>query len=205
MKKYFPLFILLGLAACGGPAPEAQQQGQEQHHQHAAGAKAGYADSVNAGLIAEDTYKKSVIRTTMATFGGVHIHLVYGSPGVRGRVIWGGLVPYNEVWAAGAHEATRISFSRAVRIKDQEIPAGTYGFFAIPGPEKWTLILNTRYQQHLADEYQSSEDVVRVEVSPQTREFTPRLTYGLEKTGPQAGLIHLDWEKLRLSLPIKLQ
>ena len=91
-------------------------------HDHAL---SGYADSVNAGLIAQDTMKKSPHRIAMANIGDAHVHIEYGSPGVRGRTIWGGLVAYDQVWAAGAHNATKISFSKAVKIGTTKVEAGT--------------------------------------------------------------------------------
>jgi hypothetical protein len=102
----------------------------------------------------------------MATIGGTTVHIEYSSPGVKERIVWGGLVAYDKVWVTGAHKATSVHFSKGVEINGRKIPAGKYAFFTIPGKEKWIVILNTRFDQHLADEYNEKEDVLRLEVSP---------------------------------------
>jgi len=108
--------IALLLSACsnnGGAANEAKENVHDstaaQPHMHQT-ATDGYADSVNAGLILEDTLKGSPERTVMANMGKTHIHITYHSPGIRGREIWDKLVPYNKVWVTGAHMATTINF-----------------------------------------------------------------------------------------------
>jgi len=174
-------------------------------HQHAAPAKpkvsAAYADSVNRGLVA-DTIKTSPVRQTMTMLNGNHIHITYGSPGVRGRVIWGGLVAYDQVWSTGAHDATSVMFDKDVMINNQKIPAGTYGFFTIPGKEEWTIILNKNYEQHLADEYKEIEDVIRVKVKPEKQDqITQRLTYKIEPSDDKSGNISVYWEYVKISLP----
>ncbi|MFN7115996.1 MAG: DUF2911 domain-containing protein [Saprospiraceae bacterium] len=182
-------------------------------HQHAAAAPApaaapkvteGYADSVNLGLV-QDTIKSSPTRQTMTMLNGNHIHITYGSPGVRGRVIWGGLVPYDQVWATGAHNATSVMFDKEVMINNQKIAAGTYAFFTIPGKEEWTLILNKNYNQHLADDYNEKDDIIRVKVKPETqKDITQRLTYKIEETSPKSGNISVYWEYVKVSLPFSM-
>lgn len=130
-------------------------------------AGATYADSVNTGIITADTLKGSVHRITMANIGAVHVHIDYSSPGVKGRIIWGGLVPYDQVWVAGAHKATSVDFSGDVVIGDKPVAKGKYAIFAIPGKENWTIILNKKWDQHLTDEYSDKEDVLRLQVKPQ--------------------------------------
>ncbi|TDO27134.1 DUF2911 domain-containing protein [Sediminibacterium goheungense] len=171
-------------------------------HQHQSGD--GYADSVNRGLIAKDTMKSSPKRVAMETIGNTHIHIEYGSPGVKGRMIWGGLVAYDQVWATGAHNATTVDFSTQVTIGGKKIPKGKYALFTIPGRDEWTLIINTKSQQHLADEYNQAEDMVRVKVKPvKTNKITQRLTYRVEKIDKEAA-ITIEWEYLKLVLPVKV-
>lgn len=162
-----------------------------------------YADSVNQGIIATDTLKSSPHRTAMANIGKTHIHIEYGSPGVKGRVIWGGLVPFETVWVTGAHKATTINFSKDVEVQGKKIPAGTYAFFTIPDKEKWILILNSRYDQHLADDYKQEEDLVRVEVTPVASDkLMQRLQYAVNKITDTSGIINMEWEKVKVSLPV---
>ncbi len=171
----------------------------EQEHQLF---RAGYADSVNAGLIATDDFKGSARRLAEATFeNGAMVAINYGSPGKRGRVIWNGLVSYDQVWVSGAHWATAVSFSAPVTIADKQIPAGMYGFFTIPGREEWVLILNKRYDQHLADDYQESEDLVRMSVRPEAlEEEVQRLTYQIIGSENSGSLV-LSWDTVRVEMP----
>ena len=198
--------IAVALLACGrAQQPPAAHSHHAHTGMHAAGAR-NYADSVNNGLIATDTMKSSPRRTAMNNFGACHVHIDYGSPGVKGRTIWGGLVAYGTVWASGAHMATTLDFSAGVSIAGTPVKAGTYAFFTIPGEKEWTVILNTRYNQHLADEYDQKEDVVRVPVIPQWLETpVPRLTYTVDAGPGTGGSITLTWEHLQITLPVTVQ
>lgn len=171
-------------------------------HKHVSGN--GYADSINKGLIVKDTMKGSPKRVAMKTIGNTHIHIEYGSPGVKGRMIWGGLVAYDQVWATGAHNATSIDFSTDVTIGGKKIRKGKYALFTIPGKTEWTIIINTKYQQHLADDYNAAEDVVRVKVKPLKKQgITQRLTYDVISVSKDAA-IAIEWEYVRVQLPVKL-
>lgn len=162
-----------------------------------------YADSVNTGLIKVDSLKGSPHRMMMANIGESHVHIEYSSPGVKNRIIWGGLVPYDQVWVAGAHQATTIDFSKDVTIMNKPVKAGTYAFFTIPGKEKWTAILNTRFDQHLADQYNQQEDVARFEVTPAAlNKQVPRLSYAVVPATDTSGAIEFAWDKLKISLPV---
>jgi len=115
-----------------------------------------------------DTIKGSPHRSAMANIGPVHVHVEYNSPGVRNRIIWGGLVPMGEVWVTGAHNATSVQFYDEVKIAGKVLPKGKYAFFTIPATSAWTLILNRNWDQHLADEYDAKDDVLRLKVIPDT-------------------------------------
>lgn len=203
MKK-IPLYLLVSLAlACNTADKETKT---EDHSKHAMTGHNldGYADSVNAGIIKEDTLKGSPHRVVMKNVAGSHVHVEYGSPGVKGRIIWGGLVPYDQVWVTGAHQATQISFSKDVLLGEVPVPAGTYAFFTIPGKEEWTIILNKKYEQHLADEYNETEDLARIRIKPVVLDqLVPRLTYSIEADGPDGGALIMAWEKIAIHVPIK--
>ncbi|CAH1002588.1 hypothetical protein LEM8419_03462 [Neolewinella maritima] len=139
----------------------------------------------------------------MGSIGDVHVHVDYSSPGKRGRTIWGGLVAYDRVWATGAHNATSVNFSGPVRIAGQDVPAGTYALFTIPGREEWTVILNENYEQHLADDYDENRDVLRLTTRPEKlAEATESLTYAVKATTTGAGSISMRWDSLRVSIPV---
>ncbi len=179
---------------------EATASEKKEHHPTAS--SSNYADSINSGIIPKDTLKGSPVCTTMAMVGNNHVHIVYGSPGVKGRIIWGGLVAYDQVWVTGAHKATSIDFSKDVIIGEKKVAAGKYAFFTIPNQEKWTLILNKNWDQHLADKYSDKEDVFRVDVAPIVQEnLIQRLTYTVKSNSDNGGLIIIQWEKIEVSLP----
>ncbi|HJV20692.1 MAG TPA: DUF2911 domain-containing protein [Sediminibacterium sp.] len=171
--------------------------------QHMAKPASGYADSVNNGLIAQDTMKSSVPRVEMKTIGTTHLHISYYSPGVKGRIIWGGLVPYNTVWVTGAHSATSITLNRTIIIDNKKVDPGTYAIFTVPGEKEWIFILNKNHQQHLTDNYSEKEDVLRVAVAPQENAMTPRLTYIVNKQTDDSGSIEILWEKIKITVPFK--
>lgn len=149
-----------------------------------------------------DTSKKSINSIATGMINGDSVIIKYHSPGVRNRVIWGGLVPYDEVWVTGAHDATTIEFMKPLWINDKEIPEGKYAIFTIPGRKEWTVIFNKHWQQHLASEYNSKDDVLRLNVRPMKNKPTERLQYFIEDKGEGKGSIVLAWEKLKISFDI---
>jgi hypothetical protein len=209
MKHFFKpiiaIFLLVFLTACGSKSSKQESnQAVSGHEGHTMPPQANnYCDSVNAGLIGTDTLKGSPVRTAMATVNGTHVHIEYGSPGVKDRIIWGGLVAFDKVWATGAHNATSIQFSQPVEINGKTIPKGTYGFFTIPGKTNWQVIINSRFEQHLADDYSAAEDVIRVTIEPTKSPMTQRLTYSVKPSTDGGGEISMRWEKLEIILPFK--
>jgi hypothetical protein len=154
--------------------------------------------------VAVDTVKKSIPKEEHASIGSAHVMMKYHAPAVRGRTIWGGLVPYGEVWVTGAHSATSIEFDKEIELGAQKISAGKYALFTIPGAEKWTVIVNTNWEQHLADDYDQKEDLVRVEITPEiTSDVRERLKFYLVDNNGE-GAIVFRWEKIKLSIPFKV-
>lgn len=152
-----------------------------------------------------DTLKKSIPKEVHAQFGDAHMMIHYYAPAVRGRMIWGGLVPYDEVWVTGAHRATNWEFNKDIIIENQTLPAGKYSIFTIPGKDKWTIIINKKWDQHLADEYDIKEDVLRVTVIPESQNHQERLTYALISNGNTMGQLNIAWEKIKIKLPFRIK
>ncbi|WP_026951650.1 DUF2911 domain-containing protein [Algoriphagus mannitolivorans] len=122
--------------------------------------------------------KASPAKTAEGTAGGSKITINYSSPAVKGRMIWGDLVPLGQVWRAGANEATTFTTSKDILIEGQKLPAGTYSFFIIPNEGTSTMIFNKVAQQWGAFNYDSKEDQLRVNVpSQQTSNMEERLVY----------------------------
>lgn len=153
----------------------------------------------------KDTTKKSIKSRAVALINGDSLKITYHSPGVRNRIIWGGLVPFDEVWVTGAHNATLLETPVPIVVGDKEIPAGSYAFFSIPGKKEWTLIINKHWQQHLASEYDEKDDVVRLKVKPEKIKHTERLQYFVEIKDKGKGSIAVAWESLRVKLPFTLK
>lgn len=158
----------------------------------------------NPNLI-KDTTKKSIKSMAFAVVSGDSIKVNYHSPGVRKRIIWGGLVPFDEVWVTGAHDATALEMPKAFVVMGREIPAGKYAFFTIPGVKEWTVIINKNWDQHLANEYDEKEDIVRVKVKPKKNVHTERLQYFIEVKQNSAGKIAVAWEKIRIEVPFVIK
>ncbi len=136
------------------------------------------------------------------TVGLTDITITYHRPGVKGRQIWGALVPYGQPWRTGANEATTISFSDDVQINGQKLPKGTYAFFAIPTPTDWTLIFNTVAKQWGAFSYDQSKDALRVTATPVKGLFTEWLTYEFPNVSTDTATVQLRWENLAVPFTV---
>jgi len=135
--------------------------------------------------------------------GLTEITVDYSSPGVKGRKIWGGLVPYDQMWRAGANSATKVTFSKDVTFAGKPVPAGSYAFFVIPGKSDWTVILNKKADQGgIGRDYKQDQDLLRVQVKPKAAPFRERLAYLVTDFTDDKASLDLEWEKLRLSIPI---
>lgn len=157
----------------------------------------------NPNLV-QDTSKKSIKSMAVAVINGDSVKINYHSPGVRKRIIWGGVVSYDEVWVTGAHDATTIEIGKTFTIGGKQIPAGKYAFFTIPGKDQWTVIINKNWQQHLASEYDEKEDIVRVKVKPKKNIYMERLQYFVDSTKNSSGNIAVAWEKLKIEIPFSI-
>jgi tetratricopeptide (TPR) repeat protein len=140
--------------------------------------------------------------TVSQEIGISKIDLAFARPAVKGRKIWGELVPFGQVWRAGANDATVISFSHPAKVAGRDIPAGRYGFFAIPSEKTWTLILNKKAKQWGAYDYKAEEDLLRWEVAPQVGPFLEYLDYRVVPTDAAHATVELGWANLRVSFPV---
>lgn len=153
--------------------------------------------------------KKKVLSphtSAMAMIGDAHIHIDYSSPGVRGRIIFGGLLAFDQVWQAGAHRATWIETNKDLSIDGKILSAGKYGVFTIPSKREWTIIFNSNWDQHGKDDYDEKEDVIRFKVTPRLSDnITEHLVYKVEKVTDSSGTISLEWEKVTIKFPFQIQ
>jgi hypothetical protein len=127
----------------------------------------------------------------------------YSSPGVKGRKIWDGLVPYGKMWRTGANTATKITFSKDVTFGGKPVAAGTYALFTIPAKGAWTVILNKNANQPgTGQDYKQDLDVLRVQLTPKAAPFRERMAFIFSDMTDDKASLDLEWEKLRLSMPI---
>jgi len=130
------------------------------------------------------------------------ITISYHRPLVKGRKIWGGLVPYGEVWRAGANENTTITFTDPVTIEGQPLAAGTYGLHMIPNADEWTIIFSKNSTSWGSFTYKEGEDALRVKVKPQAADMHNALTYDFDQLQPDSTVVELEWEKV--AVPFKV-
>jgi len=141
--------------------------------------------------------------------GLTKVRISYSRPGVKGRKIWGGLVPYNKVWRTGANEATKITFSTDVTINGKKLKKGAYAFFAIPTEKEWTLIFNNVADQWGSFTYNEAKDAMRLKVYPEKRNFVEWLYYSFtdmivkKRRHPNSAVISLNWESLKVPFTVE--
>lgn len=137
--------------------------------------------------------------------GLTEITVDYSSPAAKGRPIWGTLVPYDQMWRTGANSATKITFSKDVTFGDKPVPAGTYALMTIPSKGAWTVILNKKLDQSgTARDYKADLDFVRFQVHAKPAPHRERMAFLFSDFTDDKGSLDLEWDKLRISIPIKV-
>jgi len=124
------------------------------------------------------------------------VTITYHRPLVGGRKVWGAMVPYGQVWRAGANDNTTIEFSDPVQIEGQTLPKGVYGLHMIPTADSWTVIFSRNSTSWGSFTYDQKEDALRVTVKPAASEMHEALTYEFGEVKPDSAVITLRWEKL---------
>ena len=136
------------------------------------------------------------------TIGITDITIDYHRPLVKGRKIWGGLVPYGKVWRAGANENTTITFSDPVMIEGKPLDKGTYGLHMIPNADEWTIIFSKNSTSWGSFTYDQEEDALHVTVKPNAADMHNALTYEFDQLQPDSAVIEMEWEKV--AVPFKV-
>jgi len=165
------------------------------------------------GFCAHSQYRVSILprlspdKKVFQRIAYTDVEITYGSPRVKGRKIWGDLVPYNEVWRTGANEATVISFSDDVEIEGNNVPAGKYAFFVIPQEnDKWIAIFNKVHEQWGAYSYNPEQDQIRIEILPRTSGgYKEELSFNFEQINFHYARMVLTWESLELSMEVNAE
>jgi DUF2911 family protein len=137
------------------------------------------------------------------TIGLTKIDVGYHRPATNGRKVWGGVVPYGEVWRAGANENTTVTFSSAVKVAGKPLKAGTYGLHMVPTAKDWTIVFSNTASAWGSYGYNQKEDALRVTVTPHAADMTERLQYTFDDPTDSQVTLSLRWEKL--AVPIKIE
>lgn len=141
----------------------------------------------------------SPAETVSGKINGATITIKYGSPSVKGRAIWGALVPYDKVWRAGANDATTFETDKTITIEGKQLPAGKYSFFVIPNENESIIIFNKEAKQWGSYDYKASSDQLRVTVKNENGDaLVEKLEYKIMETR-----IELLWEKLIIGFEVK--
>ena len=151
--------------------------------------------------MSEEEQRPSPLRKISGEINGKSVKLQYGAPSVKGREVWGDLVPYNVVWRTGANEATYIEVTEAIEVEGKVLEPGKYSIFTIPKENQaWTVIFNSDWDlEHGHFQYNENNDVLRVKVTPSMgTESQEVLSFEIADPG-----IIVKWEKMTLTISIK--
>jgi len=143
--------------------------------------------------------------TVKQAIGLNDVTIVYSRPGVKGRKIWGGLVPWGAVWRTGANSATTFQVTEDVQVEGQPLPAGTYSLHTIPGEKEWTIIFNKEAKQWGSYSYDPASDALRVKVTPMSGPAQEWLQFRFEDLTMNSARIVLAWENVQVPFTVKNQ
>jgi tetratricopeptide (TPR) repeat protein len=155
-------------------------------------------------LFAQDfkTPRPSPNATVSQTIGITDVTIHYSRPGVKNRIIWGQLVPYNKVWRTGANEVTSITFTEPVKINGNPLPAGTYGIHTIPTENEWIFLFSGNTEVGASSEFKENDVVLKIKVKPETASFTERMIFTFTDVTDTSSNVNLIWDKLKVSFEI---
>ena len=141
--------------------------------------------------------------TVSQTIGLTDVAITYSRPGVKGRTIWGTLVPYDKPWRTGANASTTITFADPVTVEGKKLAAGAYSLYTVPGKGEWTVVFNSDAKAG-AGSWDAKKDALRVTVKPaESPDFHEWMTFGFESLTPRSADVVLSWEKLRLAFKVE--
>lgn len=154
-------------------------------------------------LLAQGEKRVSPHEQTFATIGGKKITIEYGRPYKKGRVIFGGLVPWGQVWRTGADEATMLTTEGYLMIGNVHVPAGSYSLFTIPNEKEWTLVINKVAKQWGAYNYDQKQDLGRTAMKVAAGAApVEQLSIAIESQGERKGTLKVTWDKTVATAPI---
>jgi tetratricopeptide (TPR) repeat protein len=161
-----------------------------------------HAQTATGETLMLDLPRQSQHARVMQRIGVTDITINYHRPLANGREVWGKLVPYGQVWRAGANENTTITFSDPVSIEGQALDKGTYGLHMIPGADQWTVIFSKDAAAWGSFSYKQADDALRVTVKPQAAEARDALAYDFDNLKADSAVVTMRWDKV--AVPFKV-
>lgn len=147
---------------------------------------------ITVGLYAQELPKPSPHATVSQRFGLTDVSIDYSRPGVKGRTIFGDLLPYDQLWRTGANAATKITFSTDVSINGETIPAGTYSIFTIPSKDSWKVMFNSN-ENASTGEYDQMKNAMEITVQPFKGEMTERMMFTFRNVTDNSTDVQFNW------------
>lgn len=163
-----------------------------------------FPDDWNLAAVDAPERRPSPLQLARTRVGDSYVKVHYGSPRKRGREIFGDLVPMGALWRTAANEATEITLTAPLRVAGQELAAGTYAVFTIPGPESWTVIFNRGLGQNGTQDYDQARDALRVEAAVEHLDRVHEAFTISFEPGPSAQMLVLTWDRTRVSIPLEV-
>jgi len=157
------------------------------------------------GLMAQEMPQPSPAASIMQRVGLTDVTLNYSRPGVKGRKVFGDLVPFGDMWRTGANKATSITVSTDVMIGGQTLKAGTYSLFTIPAEDEWVVIFNKDLELWGTGAYTQRNDALRFRVKPGTGEFAERMQFTFDNVVDDGADLILAWSTTKVTIPIKVE
>ncbi len=154
----------------------------------------------HADLVLPRVSPSAFVAQTIAT---TRLEVSYNRPGVKGRVIWGDLVPYDTIWRTGANEATTFETDHDVTVGGEPLAAGKYALFTIPGRDAWTVVFNSQADQWGAFDHDTTKDVVKIRVKPESAAHEEWMRFSFENLTNRSGDLVLRWEELAVPIHIE--
>jgi hypothetical protein len=158
---------------------------------------------LSSSIVAQELPQPSPAASFTQRMGVTDITVKYSRPSVKGRVIWGELVPYSSPWRAGANASTKISFSTDVTINGTTVPAGEYAIYIIPTEKEFTFIISKYVDGWGLGDYTEASDVVRVNCPVNASDHTESLMYYMDALTDNSAMFYLEWEKIKTGFAIE--
>lgn len=157
---------------------------------------------VGFGAMSQELPQPSPRSAVEQRVGLTDFEIIYSRPAAKGRTIFGDLVPYNQVWRTGANSCTKFNVSGNITIAGQELSAGDYALFTIPGEKEWTIIISNQTNLWGNSGYSEDGDIVRVNVPASTGDFDENFTIEFKNISTSGADIALEWADVEVMIPV---